>query len=47
MTTIVKKTPIHALRGLTKMLDGVVTPLLDSSLKGLTANAVILRGAEL
>jgi hypothetical protein len=41
MTTIVKKTPIHALHGLTKMLDGVVTPLLDSSLKGLLANPVI------
>jgi hypothetical protein len=39
------KTPkpkkIHAVLGLDKMPDGKVTPLLDSSLKGLTANAAV------
>jgi hypothetical protein len=38
MTTIVKPTPIHPLLGLSKMTDGVVGPILDSSLKGLLAH---------
>jgi hypothetical protein len=41
MTTLVKKTPIHAVRGLAKLTDGVVAPMLDSTLKGLLANATI------
>jgi len=41
MTTTVKKHPIHALLGLTKMTDGVVAPILDASLKGLQTNATI------
>jgi hypothetical protein len=41
MTTTVKKTPIHAVVGLMRMADGVVAPMLDSSLKGLLANAAI------
>jgi hypothetical protein len=40
-STTPKLKKIHALLGLDKMADGKVTPLLDSSLKGLTANAAI------
>src|SRR5271169_3118465 len=39
MTTTVKKTPIHAIGGLHKLTDGVLTPILDATVKGLTANA--------
>jgi len=38
MTTIVKRKPIRALLRLSKMTDGVVGPILDSSLKGLSVN---------
>lgn len=41
MTTSPKPKKIRALYGLAKMADGVITPLLDGSLKGLTANATI------
>ena len=41
MTTTVKKTPIHAVVGLRRVADGIVAPMLDSSLKGLLANAGI------
>jgi hypothetical protein len=41
MTTPTKEKKIHALIGVTKLPDGNFTPLLDSSLKGLLANANI------
>ena len=41
MTDSVHKAPIHAVTGLSKLTDGVVTPMLDSSLNGLLANATI------
>ena len=41
MTATVKLKKIHALFGLTKMADGHLRPLLQSSLKGLTDNATI------
>jgi hypothetical protein len=42
MTTTIKKTPIiHAVVGLRRMADGIVAPMLDSSVKGLLANAGI------
>ena len=41
MTTPVKPKPIHALIGLTHVTDGVLGPILDSSLKGLLASANI------
>jgi len=41
MTTKVKKTPIHAIGGLHKMSDGVLSPYLDATVKGLTANATV------
>jgi hypothetical protein len=41
MTTTVKKVPIHAVVGLRRMADGIAAPMLDSSLKGLLANAGI------
>jgi hypothetical protein len=41
MTTKVKKEPIHAIGSLNKMTDGVLSPYLDATVKGLTANATI------
>jgi len=41
MTTSNTPKPIHAVVGLTKMTDGIVTPLLDASLQGLLANPKI------
>ena len=41
MTTTVKKPPIHAIGGLNKLSDGVLSPYLDATVKGLTANATV------
>ena len=41
MTTKVKAPPIHAIGGLTKMKDGVLSPYLDATVKGLKANSGI------
>lgn len=41
MTKKVKTPPIHAIGGLHKMSDGVLSPYLDATVKGLTANAAV------
>jgi hypothetical protein len=41
MTTKVKAPPIHAIGGLLKMKDGVLSPYLDGTVKGLKANTAI------
>ena len=41
MTTTVKKPPIHAIGSLNKLSDGVLSPYLDATVKGLTANATV------
>ena len=47
MTTTVTAKPMHALIGLTHVTDGVLGPILDSSLKGLLASANIYSKAPL
>jgi hypothetical protein len=37
----IKSTTIHAIHGLTKMTDPVLTPVLDATVKGLTANSSV------